>query len=221
MPVTRQTIAIIESRSTIGAAIARGVSTGNYRILLVNPDKKNERLVDELRSTHPEADVEMLDCSHTGCWEADTIVVSVPADEWEGISQKIEEVSTQKVVLGTVNNAEQIPADLDLQKSLPYSKVVEVVETDPERSELVPPEPSDLVNPIGSGTNSPTGSGTNDSGTNGTGTNSSDTNCSTGSIANGARVLELRSVHDDALETATRLLNAAGFKTIQTKPSNS
>src|SRR5690625_6791579 len=107
MPVTRQTIAIIESRSTIGAAIARGVSTGNYRILLVNPDKKNERLVDELRSTHPEADVEMLDCSHTGCWEADTIVVSVPADEWEGISQKIEEVSTQKVVLGTVNNAER------------------------------------------------------------------------------------------------------------------
>src|SRR5690625_4671308 len=149
MPVTRQTIAIIESRSTIGAAIARGVSTGNYRILLINPEKKNERLVDELRSTHPEAEVELLDCSHTGCWEADTIVVSVPADEWEGISKKIEEVTTQKVVVGTVDNAGQLPADLDLQKSLPHSKVVEVGEVGPERTERVVSEPSDAVNTNG------------------------------------------------------------------------
>ncbi len=69
---TKQTIMIIGASGRMGSAISKSLSGGNYRLLLngKNHDKINE-LVNEIDVTNPSADVEGIDCSFDGCWEAD------------------------------------------------------------------------------------------------------------------------------------------------------
>ncbi|MEO8111639.1 MAG: NAD(P)-binding domain-containing protein [Ginsengibacter sp.] len=119
---TKQTIMIIGASSERGSFIAKSLSQGNYRLLL--NDRDNVRL-NELREEIVEknscADVETIDCSFEGCWEADIIISAISSDEQQEVANRIREVANQKIVISFTDQAEK---NEELQALLPYSKVL-------------------------------------------------------------------------------------------------
>jgi NADPH-dependent F420 reductase len=136
----RQTITIIGATGSMGSAISKSLSKGNYRLLLCSPDLDKVRmLTKEIKMLNPSAEVESLDCSHTASWEADVIILAVPYNAESEIASQIKEVSNQKIVISIANPMNETfdglvtPADSsaaeELQKLLPNAKVVKAFNT--------------------------------------------------------------------------------------------
>lgn len=136
---TKQTIIIIGAGEKKGADIAKALSKGNYRLLL--NDKESTRLknvLEDIKGVNASADVEVIDCSFNGCWEADIIILTVPAIEEEAVANKIKNVANQKVVISIANQsgedqtglteAEVTSANI-LQRILAHSKVLKAIYT--------------------------------------------------------------------------------------------
>ena len=96
-------------------------------------------MVKEIKSTHPDADIEPVNCSYDASWEADIIIIAVPYQAEKEIAEKIREVANQKIVIsianplnetynGLVTTAGSSAAE-ELQKLLPNSKVVKAFNT--------------------------------------------------------------------------------------------
>lgn len=120
----KNTIAIIGASGNLGAAIAKGISKGTYRLLLIDKEQNYlPSLASEIIKGNSSADVDIIHCCKDASWEAEIIIIAVPADEQNEIAQKIKEVATQKIVISI---ASQISSDNDLQQLLPYSKVINV-----------------------------------------------------------------------------------------------
>lgn len=137
---TKQTIAIIGASGSMGTAISKSLSKGNYRLLLFTDDKaKLKNLEKEIIHAHPSADVESINCSYTASWEADVIIVAAPFAAEKEIAGKIREVANQKIVVSIANplndsfdglvTAPDTSAAEELQKLLPHSKVVKAFNT--------------------------------------------------------------------------------------------
>jgi len=137
---TKQTIAIIGASGSMGTAISKSLSRGNYRLLLFAGDKgKLKNLEKEIINAHPGADVESVNCSYTASWEADVIIVAAPFAAEKEIAAKIREVANQKIVVSIANplndsfTALVTPPDTsaaeELQKLLPHSKVIKAFNT--------------------------------------------------------------------------------------------
>ncbi len=137
---TKQTIAIIGASGSMGTAISKSLSKGNYRLLLFTDDKaKLKNLEKEFIHAHPSADVESINCSYTASWEADVIIVAAPFAAEKEIAGKIREVANQKIVVSIANplndsfdglvTAPDTSAAEELQKLLPHSKVVKAFNT--------------------------------------------------------------------------------------------
>ena len=137
---TKQTIAIIGATGTMGAAISKSLSKGNYRLLLFAGDKsKLKNLEKEIGTTYPGADIESVNCSYTASWEADVIIVAAAFAAEKEIADKIKEVANQKIVISIANplnetydglvTAPDTSAAEELQKLLPNSKVVKAFNT--------------------------------------------------------------------------------------------
>jgi NADPH-dependent F420 reductase len=137
---TRQTIAIIGAAGSMGSAIAKNLSVGNYRLLLCGRDNgKLEALATDIRSKNPSADLEVLDCTKTASWEADMIVLAVPYEAERAIAESIKEVANQKIVISIANplngtydglvTAPETSAAEELQKLLPNAKVIKAFNT--------------------------------------------------------------------------------------------
>jgi 8-hydroxy-5-deazaflavin:NADPH oxidoreductase len=137
---TKQTIAIIGASGNMGSAIAKSLSKGNYRLLLCSDNKgKIHPIVNDIKSSHPSADVEVIDCSAQASWEADIIIVAVPYAAEKAVAEKIKEVANQKIVISIANplnetynglvTAPETSAAQELQKLLPNSKVVKAFNT--------------------------------------------------------------------------------------------
>ncbi len=137
---TKQTIAIIGASGSMGTAISKSLSKGNYRLLLFTDDKaKLKNLEKEIIHAHPAADVESINCSYTASWEADVIIVAAPFAAEKEIAGKIREVANQKIVVSIANplndsfdglvTAPDTSAAEELQKLLPHSKVVKAFNT--------------------------------------------------------------------------------------------
>lgn len=140
MPITKQTIAIIGAGGNMGSAIAKSIAGGNYRLLLF--DRKPEQLGElheEILQTHPEAELESMNCPHESSWEADIIILAVPHGAEKELADKIRDVATQKIVISIANPVNE---DFDglttepgtsaaerLQEWLPNSKVVKTFNT--------------------------------------------------------------------------------------------
>ena len=76
---TKQTIAIIGATGSMGSAISKSLSKGNYRLLLKSGDTdKLKKLSSEIKATHPSADLELMTCPTEASWEADIIILAVP-----------------------------------------------------------------------------------------------------------------------------------------------
>lgn len=123
---TKQTIAFIGAAGNRGAALARNLARGNYRILLFAHGCDNlDELVQDIRTQVATADVEPITCSTDACWEADIIILSIAADGYADIAEKIRPVANQKVVITMADAGAQgaDPVAL-LQNLLPHAKVV-------------------------------------------------------------------------------------------------
>jgi predicted dinucleotide-binding enzyme len=132
--MAKMTIAIIGATEMMGAAIAKNLSKGNYRLLLFGLEgEKMESLVEEIKYLEPAADIESLHCLVDASWEADIIISALPCGSEREIAERIREVATQKIVIicstkmgDGLNEAvtSHMSAAEELQNLLPYSKVV-------------------------------------------------------------------------------------------------
>jgi NADPH-dependent F420 reductase len=136
----KQTIAIIGASGSMGSAISKSLSKGNYRLLLCSNDHKNvDSVVRDIKSSNSSADVEAIDCSVNATWQADIIISAVPFQAERGVADKIKAVANQKIVISIANPLNETydglvtPADTsaaeELQKLLPNSKVVKAFNT--------------------------------------------------------------------------------------------
>lgn len=134
----QKTIAIVGATEKRGSSIARNLSKGNYRLLLMSEDVgKLEALKNELVGSP--AEVEAVSCAKDACWEADIIIVATPYEQEKDVAEKIKEVATGKIVISVSNPLDRSYEKLfpsannsaaeELQRLLPYSKVVKTFST--------------------------------------------------------------------------------------------
>lgn len=120
----KKTIAIVGATGKNGKEIIAKFASAPYRLLLISNEANELReLGNNITVMHPGSDIETLDCVKDGCWEADIIILAVPAEKMLEIATKFKEVATQKIVVeisGNENNS------TELKKILPYSKLVSV-----------------------------------------------------------------------------------------------
>lgn len=136
---TKQTIIVIGVKGRIGTEIAKGLSKGNYKLLL--NDKSSDQVsnvLNEILEANPFADAEIIDCSFEGCWEADIIILAIPVRAEEEVVKKIKDVANQKIVVSISDLPRENQTSLGdcemtagkaLQKLLPHSKVIKAFYT--------------------------------------------------------------------------------------------
>jgi hypothetical protein len=120
----KKTIAIVGATEETGKIIAKSFSSLPYRLLLISNELNElQNLSQNILVKKPVAEIETIGCVKDGCWEADIIILSVPQCEEKDAVEKMKEVSTQKIVAEVSD--ESCPPK-DLQKLLPYSKLVKI-----------------------------------------------------------------------------------------------
>lgn len=126
-----------------GRAIANRLASMPYRLLLIShePEKLNE-LAEKITNQYPGAEIESLECVKDGCWEADIIIIAVEAAEEKRVAELMKEVATQKIVVVISQNENECK---ELEKTLPYSKVVKVY-INVETNEIFLSGKSEIVN---------------------------------------------------------------------------
>ena len=138
--MAKKTIAIIGATGSMGSAIAKSLAKGNYRLLLFSTDTdKLNALVEEIKKTNLYADIDCIGCPFDASWEADIIIPAIPFDAEKEIAEKIRQVATGKIVISIANPLNQsfdglitaagTSAAEELQKLLPYSKIVKAFNT--------------------------------------------------------------------------------------------
>jgi len=114
----KKTIAVIGSSNPSETSIVSRLSALGYPILLA--DEKWQCVKDSILKKHPEASVEVLECSHESAWQADIILLYLN-NECKGLLEKIKTVVTGKIVINIVDCFQ----NNEVQESLPFSKVID------------------------------------------------------------------------------------------------
>ncbi len=115
----RKTIAIVGATEKAGVEIVERFSGMPYRLLLVsNNAEQLSQLATDISRKNRNAEIDTLECVKDGCWEADIIILAVPACEEKQAAEMMKEVATQKIVV-VVSNTE-------VEHFLPYCKVVKI-----------------------------------------------------------------------------------------------
>ena len=134
------TVAIIGAAGHMGSGIARNLAKAGHRILLAGPRRDQlETLLATIKAITPNADVEILDCSHEASWEADVIIPAVPHAVQEDVAARIKDVVTGKIIISIANPLNATYDGLvtgpmtsgaeELAALLPHSKVVKAFNT--------------------------------------------------------------------------------------------
>lgn len=122
----RQTIAIIGASGKYGAAFAKALSAGPYRLLLMDPQEVGlVSLQKEIAAEVPLADVEKLSCCREASWEADLILFALPFSERNHLIAQMQEVVTRKTVVFLLVQPEENALEL-LKQQLPYSGIITI-----------------------------------------------------------------------------------------------
>jgi len=120
----KKTIAIVGATEKEGRKIANQFACMPYRFLFIsNKTIELEELTNNILQKNPEAEIEILECVKDGCWEADIIILAVAAQQNQKVAGLIKEVATQKIVVEISDKEKNVN---ELQKILPYSKLVKV-----------------------------------------------------------------------------------------------
>lgn len=130
---TVRTIAIIGATEEGAAAIVRSLAKNHFRLLLIADDSHQAAtLKDGLEDEGAKAEMLVMECAREASWEADIIVLATPYDVYPEIAGKISSVATGKVVISISGRPACLPARSaaeELQKLLPYSKIVKTFNT--------------------------------------------------------------------------------------------
>ena len=124
----------------MGSAIAKSLSKGNYRLLLMTRHRdKGQQIINEIKSINPYADVDIMGCSFDASWEADIIIPAVGYKVEKEVAEKIRDVATQKIVVSISNplyekynglKTEEVKSTAEeLQNHLPHSKIIKAFNT--------------------------------------------------------------------------------------------
>lgn len=120
----KKTIAIVGATEKTGTALLNQFVQTDYRLLLVSKDiDKLNQLAQNIRAKNSKAEIDSVECVKDGCWEADIIILAVVPQQEREVAEIMKEVATQKIV---VSISDERNANKDLQKILPYSKLVSV-----------------------------------------------------------------------------------------------
>lgn len=131
----KKTMAILGDPGEFPPILMEILVMQDLRLLFVSEDEaKNEMIRKQLEPLKTAAEIEFISCEREGCWEADIITVTRPENISSALVEKIKEVATQKIVLVVSEERDQ-PDKPELNKLLPYSKVVEIV-FDPRKKEF-------------------------------------------------------------------------------------
>jgi polyisoprenoid-binding protein YceI len=119
--MSKKTIAIIGATGNIGSVFSKSLAKSNYRLLLFDRDtEKLKSLAAEIKRSAQLADVDFMDCVMNASWEADIIILDIPAGEEKELAKKIKQFTNRKIVLIISNDNEAE----ELQKFLPGAKVI-------------------------------------------------------------------------------------------------
>lgn len=118
----KKTIAIVGATEKSGIEITSQFAFTDYRLLLVSNNMiQLTQLLKNIRGKKPTAEIDTIECVKDGCWEADIIVLAVPASNEKEVAEMMKEVATQKMVVSISGEKNEV-----LQQILPYSKLVKV-----------------------------------------------------------------------------------------------
>jgi hypothetical protein len=146
MPITKQTVAIIGSNSILGISVAKGLCSRNYRLLLFDEEgSRAQELAKQICSENLKADVGVAECRHLASWEADVIVIATGFVNIDELSEKIREVSTQKILAVIIKEYNRKEFER-VESSFPDSFVVGLIpeDSDPDSVELLTNHPEAL-----------------------------------------------------------------------------
>lgn len=138
--MANKTIAIIGASGNMGSAIAKSLAGSSYRILLFGTNETQlKSIYKEIKSANKSADAAIIGCAADASWEADIIIAAVPFSAEKEIAEKIKQVATGKIVISISNPLNKTYTGLitdsntsaaeELQKLLPYSKVIKAFNT--------------------------------------------------------------------------------------------
>lgn len=120
----KKTIAIVGATEKEGTEIANQFARTDYRLLLVSNDMNQlTQLLKNITAKKPTAEIDTIVCIKDGCWEADIIILAIAPSEKNKVAELMKEVATQKIVV-TISDVKNV--NNDLQKILPYSKMVNI-----------------------------------------------------------------------------------------------
>lgn len=118
----QKTIVVIGATGTMGSAITMALA-GNKNIellLMARDQQKIKKLADFLKKEYPSTSTHTVQCSKEACWEADIIIMALPAEAEAEVADYIKEVVTQKIVI-SVSPETSLS---QLQHVIPYAKIV-------------------------------------------------------------------------------------------------
>ena len=118
----QKTIAIIGATGSMGSAISIALAKNNNNelLLMARDQQKVIKLADFIKHEYPSTSHFTIQCSKDACWEADIIIMAIPAEAESEVGDYIKEVVTQKIVISI--SPETTIAQL--REVIPYSKIV-------------------------------------------------------------------------------------------------
>ena len=120
----KKTIAIIDATQRRGMGIAIQLSKIDCRLLLISDDGESLTFLSEkLLAENHKAEIECVECSKEGCWEADVIILTMSEQDEKAIVDRMKEVVIQKIV---VSVSEERNSGNELRSLLPFSKHVKI-----------------------------------------------------------------------------------------------
>lgn len=131
---TKQTILIIGTGDAV-KMMTRRLANGSFNVLLWDKDfAKAEALVKELADNHGCCDLEAMQCTFDGAWEADIIILAVAFEEQKEVARLIKKVVNQKILVSAEfpagntddHHSPESCEDKELQELLPHTKIVRI-----------------------------------------------------------------------------------------------
>src|SRR5690606_12107647 len=129
---TPKTIAIVGATGRMGSIIARTLADAQYRlVLMANHREKLAALEKELVQIY-DADVTLTTDAREAAWEADIVILATPAEVEINVAGSIRDVVAGKIIISISardNKKTDASAAEELQRKLPYSRVVKTFNT--------------------------------------------------------------------------------------------
>ena len=128
----KETIAFIGEPDKTCNQLIQKLAKKNHPVVLVAKEENHfENLSRKILNHTPEADIEIVNCTREGCWEADIIILCEGTSIDSGLTEKMKEVANQKILVLLLNKEKQssvITEEINkLRKDLPNTRLVQLI----------------------------------------------------------------------------------------------